>query len=37
MDQPINFHQITETIGTAGQPTEDQLREIARQGYFGQC
>jgi protein tyrosine phosphatase (PTP) superfamily phosphohydrolase (DUF442 family) len=33
MDQPINFHQITETIGTAGQPTEEQLREIANQGY----
>jgi protein tyrosine phosphatase (PTP) superfamily phosphohydrolase (DUF442 family) len=28
-----NFALVTDRIGTAGQPTEDQLREVAADGY----
>jgi protein tyrosine phosphatase (PTP) superfamily phosphohydrolase (DUF442 family) len=33
MEALLNFHQATETIGTSGQPTRDQFRAIAEQGY----
>lgn len=33
MDSLLNFHQSTETIGTSGQPSADQFREIASIGY----
>ncbi|WP_339858743.1 protein tyrosine phosphatase family protein [Pseudohongiella acticola] len=33
MDELLNFHQSTETIGTAGQPTREQFKKIAEQGY----
>lgn len=33
MDHLINFHQITESIATAGQPTSEQIKEIAENGY----
>jgi protein tyrosine phosphatase (PTP) superfamily phosphohydrolase (DUF442 family) len=33
MEQLLNFCQLTENIGTAGQPTKAQLRTIADLGY----
>lgn len=33
MEQLLNFCQLTENVGTAGQPTKEQLRTIADQGY----
>lgn len=33
LDQILNYLQITETIGTAGQPTADQFADIAAAGY----
>ncbi len=33
MEQVLNFYQITEEIGTSGQPTREQFRQIAGQGY----
>lgn len=33
MNELINFHQSTETVGTAGQPTVEQFRQIAELGY----
>ena len=33
MEQPLNFYQITEEVGTAGQPTVEQFKQIAEQGY----
>lgn len=33
MNQLLNFHQITKYIGTSGQPTPDQFKLIAEQGY----
>ncbi len=33
MDQILNFIQLTESVGTAGQPTPEQFAEIARAGY----
>lgn len=33
MEKLINFYQIAENVGTAGQPTVDQLSEIAKAGY----
>lgn len=33
MDQILNFVQLTDSIGTAGQPTAEQIPEIARAGY----
>lgn len=33
MNELLNFHQITENIGTAGQPSAEQLSEIAEEGY----
>lgn len=33
MEQPLNFYQVTEDIGTSGQPTREQFADIARQGY----
>ena len=33
MDTLLNFHQSTECIGTAGQPTREQLQQIAEHGY----
>ncbi len=33
LEDIINFHQSTEDIGTGGQPTVDQLSEIAAEGY----
>ncbi|MCH7815943.1 MAG: protein tyrosine phosphatase family protein [Proteobacteria bacterium] len=32
MQQPLNFYQITDRIGTAGQPSIEQLAAIAKQG-----
>ena len=33
MDQLLNFCQLAENIATAGQPTKEQFRAIADQGY----
>ena len=33
MDKLLNFYQITERVGTAGQPTVEQFGQIAEQGY----
>ena len=33
MDQILNFIQLTESVGTAGQPTPEQFADIARAGY----
>lgn len=33
MDQILNFVQLTDSIGTAGQPTAEQFPEIAAAGY----
>ena len=33
MEDIINFYQITENIGTGGQPTISQLAEIAKENY----
>ena len=33
MDDVINFFQITDTIGTGGQPSVSQLYDIAQNGY----
>ena len=33
MDQILNFVQLTESIGTSGQPTPEQFAEIAAAGY----
>lgn len=33
MHDITNFHQITETVGTAGQPSVEQLHEINQAGY----
>jgi len=33
MDQILNFVQLTEKIGTAGQPTPEQFADIAAAGY----
>ncbi len=33
MEQPLNFYQIAEDIGTSGQPTREQFANIAAQGY----
>lgn len=33
MDQILNFIQLTESIGTAGQPTAEQIADIAAAGY----
>lgn len=33
MDQILNFVQLTDSIGTAGQPTAEQFRDIAAAGY----
>lgn len=33
MDQILNFVQLTESVGTAGQPTPEQFADIARAGY----
>lgn len=33
MDQLLNFHQATAEIGTSGQPTKEQFKSIAGQGY----
>jgi len=35
MQDAINFVQLTETIGTSGQPTETQFAAIAAAGYTG--
>jgi len=33
MEKPLNFYQMTENVGTAGQPTAAQLEQISREGY----
>lgn len=33
MSELLNFYQITDGIGTAGQPTREQLEELPRAGY----
>lgn len=33
MQDLINFHPITDRIGTAGQPTREQLSQVAEAGY----
>ena len=33
MEDIINFYQITENIGTGGQPTFNQLAEVAEANY----
>jgi protein tyrosine phosphatase (PTP) superfamily phosphohydrolase (DUF442 family) len=33
VEELLNFYQITEHIGTAGQPTAEQLNQVAEQGY----
>jgi protein tyrosine phosphatase (PTP) superfamily phosphohydrolase (DUF442 family) len=33
MEQLFNFHQSTDLVGTAGQPTREQFAEIAADGY----
>ena len=33
MDQILNFVQLTDDIGTSGQPTEEQFSRIAESGY----
>lgn len=33
MERLLNFFQISENIGTAGQPTADQFPDIAKAGY----
>lgn len=33
MDQILNFIQLTESIGTSGQPTAEQFADIAAAGY----
>jgi protein tyrosine phosphatase (PTP) superfamily phosphohydrolase (DUF442 family) len=33
MENLINFYQIAENVGTAGQPTVDQFSDIAKAGY----
>ncbi len=33
MNDLLNFHQATDSIGTSGQPTREQFTDIANQGY----
>lgn len=33
MGKPLNCYQITENVGTSGQPSKEQLADIARMGY----
>ncbi len=33
MDEPLNYYRITEQIATSGQPSREQLTDIARRGY----
>ena len=33
MEKLTNFYQITQNVGTAGQPTADQFSDIAKAGY----
>ena len=33
LDDIRNFRQVDATLGTAGQPTEEQLRDVAAAGY----
>ena len=33
MTEPNNYFQITEKVGTSGQPTADQFADIAAAGY----
>lgn len=33
METLINFYQVTENIGTSGQPTKEQFTKISGQGY----
>jgi len=33
MNEIFNFYQITDSIATSGQPTEDQFKSIAEEGY----
>lgn len=33
MNEIFNFYQITDSIATSGQPTEDQFNSIAAEGY----
>lgn len=33
MEEPLNFYQITEDVGTSGQPTAEQFGQIAKEGY----
>ena len=33
MNGPVNFFQITDRIGTAGQPTKEQLQELPDAGF----
>lgn len=33
MEMPLNYYQSTEKVGTSGQPSKEQLADIARMGY----
>ena len=33
MEKPLNYYQSTEKVGTSGQPSKEQLADIARMGY----
>ena len=33
MNDLLNFHQITDFVGTSGQPTNEQFQTIAKSGY----
>lgn len=33
MERPLNYCQITEGVGTSGQPSREQLADIAQEGY----
>lgn len=33
MEKPLNYYQITEKVGTSGQPSKEQFADIAQMGY----
>ncbi|TFG93618.1 MAG: hypothetical protein E4H15_00920 [Syntrophobacterales bacterium] len=33
MAKPLNYYQITEKVGTSGQPSKEQFSDIAQMGY----
>jgi protein tyrosine phosphatase (PTP) superfamily phosphohydrolase (DUF442 family) len=33
MEKPLNYYQSTDNIGTSGQPSREQLADIAKMGY----